>query len=135
LGTTWEIRKKQCYIFAKTKNEFNMEVITMDSKAYKTLLDRIDKIADYVVNKESKSDMREQEIWLDSQEVANLLRISTKTLQRLRRDKLISFTILRGRCLYKLSEIERGLNERIITCDPHTLDEFRKNYLIENGIK
>lgn len=112
-----------------------MEVITMDSKAYKTLLDRIDKIADYVVNKESKSDMREQEIWLDSQEVANLLRISTKTLQRLRRDKLISFTILRGRCLYKLSEIERGLNERIITCDPHTLDEFRKNYLIENGIK
>ena len=77
----------------------------------------------------------EQEIWMDSQEVANLLRISTKTLQRLRKDKLISYTVLRGRCLYKLSEIEKGLNERTITCDPRTLDEFRKNHLLENGFK
>ena len=33
---------------------------------------------------------------------------------------------------YKLSEIERGLNEKIIVCDPHTLDEFRRNFLF-NG--
>ena len=113
-----------------------MEVITMDSRAYKDLVEKIDKISAFVVKCES--DIKPQsndEIWLDSQEVANLLRISTRTLQRLRAENLISYAILRGRCLYKLSEIERGLNERLITCDPHTLDEFRKNYLLSNGTK
>lgn len=113
-----------------------MEVITMDSRAYKDLVEKIDKISAFVVKCESGiKPQSNEEIWLDSQEVANLLRISTRTLQRLRAENLISYAILRGRCLYKLSEIERSLNERLITCDPHTLDEFRKNYLLSNGSK
>jgi len=113
-----------------------MEVITMDSRAYKNLVEKIDKISTFVVKCEAGiKPQSNDEIWLDSQEVANLLRISTRTLQRLRAENLISYAILRGRCLYKLSEIERGLNERLITCDPHTLEEFRKNYLLSNGAK
>ena len=104
-----------------------MDVITMEATAYKELIRKIEKIADYVFKKESKPN-EEEEIWLDNQEVANLLRISTKTLQRLRKENLISYSMLRG----KLSEIERGLNEKIIVCDPHTLDEFRRNFLF-NG--
>ena len=106
-----------------------MDVITMEATAYKELIRKIEKIADYVFKKESKPN-EEEEIWLDNQEVANLLRISTKTLQRLRKENLISYSMLR--CRYKLSEIERGLNEKIIVCDPHTLDEFRRNFLF-NG--
>ena len=113
-----------------------MEVITMDSRVYKDLVDKIDKISAFVVKCETGIRLQNNdEIWLDSQEVASLLRISTRTLQRLRAENLISYVILRGRCLYRLSEIERGLNERLITCDPHTLDEFRKNYLLSNGAK
>ena len=108
-----------------------MDVITMEATAYKELIRKIEKIADYVFKKESKPN-EEEEIWLDNQEVANLLRISTKTLQRLRKENLISYSMLRGRCRYKLSEIERGLTEKIIVCDPHTLDEFRRNFLF-NG--
>lgn len=108
-----------------------MDVITMEATAYKELIRKIEKIADYVFKKESKPN-EEEEIWLDNQEVANLLRISTKTLQRLRKENLISYSMLRGRCRYKLSEIERGLNEKIIVYDPHTLDEFRRNFLF-NG--
>jgi hypothetical protein len=89
-----------------------MDVITMEATAYKELIRKIEKIADYVFKKESKPN-EEEEIWLDNQEVANLLRISTKTLQRLRKENLISYSMLRGRCRYKLSEIERGLNEKI----------------------
>jgi hypothetical protein len=118
------------------KNQSEMEVITMESKEYKDLIDKIDKISAFVVKCEAGiKPQSNEEIWLDSQEVANLLRISTRTLQRLRAENLISYAVLRGRCLYKLSEIERGLNERLITCDPHTLDEFRKNYLLSNGTK
>lgn len=113
-----------------------MEVITLDSRAYKDLVEKIDKISDFVVKCESGiRPQGSEEIWLDSQEVSNLLRISTRTLQRLRKENLISYSILRGRCLYKLSEIERMLNERLIVCDPQTLDEFRRNYLLNNGAK
>ncbi len=113
-----------------------MEVITLESRAYKDLVEKIDKISDFVVKCESGiRPQGSEEIWLDSQEVSNLLRISTRTLQRLRKENLISYSILRGRCLYKLSEIERMLNERLIVCDPQTLDEFRRNYLLNNGAK
>ena len=50
----------------------------MEATAYKELIRKIEKIADYVFKKESKPN-EEEEIWLDNQEVANLLRISTKT--------------------------------------------------------
>lgn len=112
-----------------------MEVITIDSKAYKDLIEKIDRIAKYVAKKEGDKECPDHEVWLDSFQVANLLQISTKTLQRLRKDKLISYSQLRGRCLYKLSEIERALNERLISCDPQNIDEFRKNYLLEHGFK
>lgn len=108
-----------------------MELITFESKAYKELVRKIEKIADFVFQKESVSMVAPPEVWLDSLELAQILNISTRTLQRLRKDNLISYTMLRGKCLYKLSEIERGLNERIITCDPHTLEEFRRNYLLK----
>jgi hypothetical protein len=72
-----------------------MEVITIDSKAYRELMAKIDRIADYVLNHSQKSkEIVNKEIWLDSQEVANLLHISTKTLQRLRKDNMISYTML-----------------------------------------
>ena len=64
-----------------------MDVITMERLPIKKLIRKIEKIADYVFKKESKPN-EEEEIWLDNQEVANLLRISTKTLQRLRKENL-----------------------------------------------
>ena len=45
-----------------------MDVITMEATAYKELIRKIEKIADYVFKKESKPN-EEEEIWLDNQEV------------------------------------------------------------------
>ena len=103
-----------------------MDVITMEATAYKELIRKIEKIADYVFKKESKPN-EEEEIWLDNQEVANLLRISTKTLQRLRKENLISYSMLRGRCRYKLSEIEF---EKLITCKKEPIYELYKYQII-----
>ncbi|PXV60916.1 helix-turn-helix protein [Dysgonomonas alginatilytica] len=96
-----------------------MEVITIDSEAFKKLVAKIDQIASFVVKAEqSKGKDSDNDIWMDSNEVAELLRISTRTLQRLRKENIISYSMLRGRCLYRLSEIERCLDERIIKSDP-----------------
>lgn len=91
-----------------------MEVITIDSEAFKALTKKIDRIACFVQEEIDSRLQPSEERWLDSHEVAKMLNISIKTLQRLRKERLISYTILRGRCLYKLSDIEQGLAERII---------------------
>lgn len=106
-----------------------MEVITIESDAYKKLVRKIEQIASFVVKTEqSKGKDSDNDIWMDSNEVAELLRISTRTLQRLRKEHTISYSMLRGRCLYRLSEIERCLDERIIKSDPVTIDDFKRNY-------
>ena len=93
-----------------------MEVITFESEAYKALVGKIEKIAGYVAEAQLTSEG-----------------ISTRTLQRLRDENLISYSMLRGRCMYKLSEVERCLEERTIRCKPQTLEDFRKNYLTRTG--
>jgi hypothetical protein len=108
----------------------SMELVTFESKAYQELIRKIERIAEFVVKAEKPLSDEKREVWLDSMEVARLLNISTKTLQRLRREQLISYSMLKGRCLYRLSDIEQALNDRVITCSPQTLDEFRKNYLL-----
>lgn len=71
-----------------------MDVITMEATAYKELIRKIEKIADYVFKKESKPN-EEEEIWLDNQEVANLLRIKyqdTATIKKRKSNQLFHVT-------------------------------------------
>lgn len=104
-----------------------MELITFDHQAYRELVDKINRIADYVFNREASQEQK-QETWLTSEEVADLLKISTRTLQRMRKEQVIPYTVLRRRCLYRLSDIEECITRRVITCSPQTLDDFYKNY-------
>lgn len=113
-----------------------MEVITFESKAYTDLAEKIDRIAQYVVKKETipphQTDMQDaiDNGWLDSDEVSEMLDISTRTLQRLRAKNQISYSLLGGKCYYKASDIETALKDRLIRCNPQTIEDFRKNYLL-----
>ena len=106
-----------------------MEIITFDHKVYQDLKDKIERIADYVFKKETNP-AQEPEIWLTSDELADLLKISTRTLQRMRKERVIPYTMLRNKCLYRLSDIEQCIAKRIVTCNPQTLEEFRKSYYL-----
>ena len=79
-----------------------MEVITMESDAYKRLVSKIEQIADFVAEAKLPSEEK-KEAWLDSNQLADALGISTRTLQRLRDDNL------------------------------KNLEEFRRNYLNRTG--
>ena len=106
-----------------------MEIITFDHKVYQDLSEKIERIADYVFKKEAQP-QHTPEIWLTSEELADLLKISTRTLQRLRKERAIPYTMVRSKCLYRLSDVEECISRRIVTCAPQTLDEFRKNYYL-----
>ena len=43
-----------------------MDVITMESKAFKELESKINEIADYILNKQENESTNEDEIWVDS---------------------------------------------------------------------
>jgi hypothetical protein len=101
-----------------------MEVITIESQAYKEIISRIDKISRYV-KEHSENDF---EGWVDNYDVCTYLNISTRTLQRLRSQKLLNYSIIRGKTFYKLSEIERMLNENLIKSNPQNFQDLLNNY-------
>lgn len=106
-----------------------MEIITFDHKVYQDLSEKIKRIADYVFKKETLP-QQTPEIWLTSEELADLLKISTRTLQRMRKERVIPYTMLRSKCLYRLSDVEECIARRIVTRAPQTLEEFCKNYYL-----
>lgn len=111
----------------------DMEIITMESAAYKELAAKIDLIAGYVRQSEEKKEESATEVWMSGRELKGLLGISTRTLQRLRDNKRISYAIFGGACRYPVSEVERLVKESIYNCDAHTIEEFKRNYLLRTG--
>ena len=86
-----------------------MDVITIESKAYKEIVAKIDVIANYVFSQEDTKN--EDEIWVDSYEVCTFLQISDRTLQRLRAKGVVAFSNIGGRCYYKIGELKRLLDK------------------------
>jgi hypothetical protein len=105
-----------------------MEVITIDSKAFKELDAKITAIADYVANNKVSEEVNEDEIWVDSYEVCTFLKISEKTLQRLRVGGDITYSNIRGRYFYKIAEIKRMLENRIIKSTNENLNDLITNH-------
>jgi hypothetical protein len=101
-----------------------MEVVTVESNAYKEIIKRLDKISRYV-KEHSESD---HEGWVDNTDVCNYLNISVRTLQRLRSQNQLNYSIIRGKAYYKLSEIQRMMDENLITSNPLGFQELLDNY-------
>jgi hypothetical protein len=105
-----------------------MEVITMESQVFKELTAKIDMIAKFVVEHQKHEDEEVTEEWVDSYEICTFLKISTRTLQRLRAQKLISYSQIRGKNFYRLSEVKRMLDENIIRCSNECLQDLIENH-------
>ena len=65
---------------------------------------------------------------VDSYEVCTFLKISEKTLQRLRVSGTIAYSNIRGRYFYKVSEIRRMLEERLIRSNKENIDNLITNH-------
>lgn len=113
---------------AKSINVSDMDVITMESKAYKELDNKITAIADYIFNRLEAEKPNEDDMWVDSYEVCTFLKISEKTLQRLRVSGTIAYSNIRGRYFYKVSEIRRMLEERLVKSNKENIDNLITNH-------
>lgn len=106
-----------------------MEVITLESEAYKNIVEKIDSIANYVKaqNNANGSDDQDNQ-WVDSYEVCTFLKISERTLQRLRTNRIISYSIVSGKTYYTIDEIKRVLKERLIKSTDEHLQDLIKGH-------
>ena len=128
IGTTMTFRLFLLPNFAANQQVSNMEIITFESKAYKELDNKITAIADYIFNHLDENKTDEDEIWVDSYEVCTFLKISDRTLQRLRAAGMISYSDIKGHYFYKIKEIKRMLEERLIKRDKECINELITNH-------
>ncbi|BFK02732.1 MULTISPECIES: helix-turn-helix domain-containing protein [Bacteroidales] len=105
-----------------------MEIITFESKAYKELDNKITAIADYIFNHTEAESTNEDEIWVDSYEVCTFLKISDRTLQRLRAAGTVTYSNIKGHYFYKIGEIKRLLEERLIKRDKDSINDLITNH-------
>lgn len=91
-----------------------MEVITIESRAFKQLMEKLDALSEYVYSMERPVTKNEDENWVNSQEVCRFLKISERTLQRLRTDGKITYSSISGKYYYQISEIKKLLKDRVI---------------------
>ena len=103
-----------------------MEVITIESQAYKNLMSKVDTIFDYVISQQHIQD--EEDSWVDSYEVCTFLKISDRTLQRLRSENKINYSRIRGKNYYKISEIKRMMEENLIRRSEDCLQDLIQNH-------
>ncbi|MDR1918383.1 MAG: helix-turn-helix domain-containing protein [Tannerellaceae bacterium] len=105
-----------------------MDVITIESQAYKELTANINSIAKFVLASQEKENEEPADSWVDSYEVCTFLRISSRTLQRLRAQGAINYSLIRGKTFYRISEISRLLSEHVIRRSDECLQDLRKNH-------
>lgn len=90
-----------------------MKVIIIGSKPYKELVGRIEKIERTLAGKKLQNALSDDD-WVDGKTICRYLGISPRTLQRLRSERVISYSALNHKRYYTLGEIKRVLQERSV---------------------
>lgn len=109
-----------------------MEVITMASEAFKSLENKIDRIAGFVEKAEGNPQNKDPDlssVKLSTEEICDILDISPRTLQRLRKDGRLFYYIEKGKCIYKFEDVERLVNDKVLPTHIKSILEFRKAYM------
>ena len=115
-----------------------MKVITIESSAYQAMMEQIAEIAEYI--RELKEEKQRQnaatkDCLLNTAQAAELLNVSTRTLQRMRDDHRIEYVIVRGTCRYRLSEVQRLLETNTVRNKEETVEALLHNYSLRTGSK
>lgn len=108
-----------------------MDVITMASDAFKSLENKIDRIAGFVAKAEGlvqNKDPNLSDVKFSTEELCDILDVSARTLQRLRKEGDLFYYIEKGKCIYKFEDIEQLVKDRIFPSHIKSITEFHKAY-------
>lgn len=86
-----------------------MNVITIQSEAFKQILETLDNIQLKLAQFSDKNPLEDK--WLDNQDVCLLLNISNRTLQTYRDKGILPYSQIGAKIYYKASDIDLFLNQ------------------------
>ncbi|MEI6766893.1 MAG: helix-turn-helix domain-containing protein [Bacteroidota bacterium] len=92
-----------------------MEVITIQSDAFRELVTKLDEIRSQVVQHHKQNPL--SDIWLDISDTCRLLKISKRTLQNYRDKKVLSFSQIGGKIFFKASDIQSLMEKHYQSAD------------------
>lgn len=110
-----------------------MKVITIESSAYKAMTEQIAEIAGFVREVRNARREKNTDRLVGTEEAARMLGVCKRTLQRMRDEHRIEYAMVRGKCRYRLSEIQRLLEESTVRSTDATLGELHHNYTLRVG--
>ncbi|MFA5044931.1 MAG: DNA-binding protein [Paludibacter sp.] len=105
-----------------------MDVITIESTAFLELEAKINLIAKFVNEQQPIIIENPDEIWVDNYDVCTFLKISERTLQRLRSNGVVSYSVISGKSYYTLTEVKRMLSQHIIWSNKECLNDLITNH-------
>lgn len=76
-------------------------------------LDNMDAKLDNMSKSKQKTEVDPDEEPLDNEDVQRLLKISFRTLQRYKTEKLLPYTKIKGKSYYKKSDVLKILNKKL----------------------
>ena len=89
-----------------------MDVITIESGAFKQIIDQIDDLRTHLKDCQPTTPL--SELWLDNKEVAKLLRVTPRTLQNYRDQGILPFSQVGSKIYYRASDIQKHLDDHYI---------------------
>ena len=105
-----------------------MDVITIESTAFLELEAKINLIAKFVNEQHPKIIENLDDTWVDNYDVCSFLKISERTLQRLRSKGLVSYSVISGKSYYTITEVKRMLTQHIIRSNEECLLNLINNH-------
>ena len=102
-----------------------MKIITIEEEAWKQLNDQINILSSYIRSRQNTS---YDELWLNNHEVCEYLKISEKTLYRMRVSGELRYSKIHGQYFYTIGAIREMLNTHAV----QSSEEYLK-VLIEKG--
>ena len=91
-----------------------MLVITMESEAYKSLVQKLDSIE----AKTAPKPQSPENTWLDNQELCLFLKVTPRTLQNYRDHGILPYTQIGGKIFYRQSDVFKVLEENMSSIEP-----------------
>jgi hypothetical protein len=88
-----------------------MEVVTIQSEAFKQIIDKLEAISNKLVKSEGKLNNDLSSKWLTIDQVCKTLSISRRTLQSYRDLGILPFSQYAGKIYFKVSDIEKHLEK------------------------
>ncbi len=86
-------------------------------------MDKLEALSEYVYSMEPSVE-NEDENWVGSQDICRFLKISERTLQRLRANGKITYSCMGGKYYYQIGQIRKLLRAHIIKSNDECLQDL-----------